>query len=107
VGVFGDEVFRGVGCGYNMHPHHNFIICAFVLEDRLTTINTIGNIDQWGQETTTRSRQAQAISTASSTSGARMSIFSMCGSFSISCSFHPPMRGVDLMRRKQPIGSLL
>jgi redox-sensitive bicupin YhaK (pirin superfamily) len=48
VRVFGDEVFRGVGCGYNMHPHHNFIICAFVLEGQLTTINTIGNIDQLG-----------------------------------------------------------
>ena len=27
--VFGDEVFAGAGCGYNMHPHHNFAICAF------------------------------------------------------------------------------
>ena len=24
--VFGDEVFAGAGCGYNMHPHHNFAI---------------------------------------------------------------------------------
>jgi redox-sensitive bicupin YhaK (pirin superfamily) len=48
VRVFGDEVFRGVGCGYNMHPHHNFIICAFVLEGQLTTINTVGNVDQLG-----------------------------------------------------------
>lgn len=48
VRVFGDEVFRGLGCGYNMHPHHNFIICAFVLEGQLTTINTLGNIDQLG-----------------------------------------------------------
>jgi quercetin 2,3-dioxygenase len=46
VRVFGDEVFCGVGCGYNMHPHHNFIICAFVLEGELTTINTVGNVDQ-------------------------------------------------------------
>jgi quercetin 2,3-dioxygenase len=46
VRVFGDEVFRGLGCGYNMHPHHNFIICAFVLQGQLTTINTIGRIDQ-------------------------------------------------------------
>jgi quercetin 2,3-dioxygenase len=44
--VFGDEVFRGTGCGYNIHPHHNFIICAFVLEGQLTHINTVGNIDQ-------------------------------------------------------------
>ena len=28
--VFGDEMFHGAGCGYNMHPHHNFVICAFV-----------------------------------------------------------------------------
>ena len=48
VRVFGDEVFRGVGCGYNIHPHRNFIICAFVLEGQLTTINTLGNIDQLG-----------------------------------------------------------
>lgn len=44
--VFGDEIFRGPGCGYNMHPHHNFIICAFVLEGQLTTLNTLGDIDQ-------------------------------------------------------------
>lgn len=46
VRVFGDEVFSGAGCGYNIHPHHNFIICAFVLEGQLTHINTVGNIDQ-------------------------------------------------------------
>jgi quercetin 2,3-dioxygenase len=40
--VFGDEVFHGAGCGYNMHPHHNFIICAFVLQGELTHINTTG-----------------------------------------------------------------
>jgi redox-sensitive bicupin YhaK (pirin superfamily) len=40
--VFGDEVFHGAGCGYNMHPHHNFIICAFVLQGELTHINTVG-----------------------------------------------------------------
>jgi redox-sensitive bicupin YhaK (pirin superfamily) len=40
--VFGDETFHGVGCGYNMHPHHNFVICAFVLEGELTHINTVG-----------------------------------------------------------------
>jgi len=40
--VFGDEVFHGMGCGYNMHPHHNFIICAFVLQGELTHINTTG-----------------------------------------------------------------
>jgi redox-sensitive bicupin YhaK (pirin superfamily) len=44
--VFGDEVFSGVGCGYNMHPHHNFLIMAFVLEGRLTHINTMGKIDE-------------------------------------------------------------
>lgn len=44
--VFGDEVFSGPGCGYNMHPHHDFIICAFVLEGQLTHINTVGNVDQ-------------------------------------------------------------
>jgi quercetin 2,3-dioxygenase len=41
--VFGDEVFHGAGCGYNMHPHHNFAICAFVLQGELTHINTAGN----------------------------------------------------------------
>jgi len=40
--VFGDETFHGAGCGYNMHPHHNFVICAFVLEGELTHINTAG-----------------------------------------------------------------
>lgn len=40
--VFGDEVFRGNGVGYNMHPHHNFAICAFVLSGQLTHINTAG-----------------------------------------------------------------
>ncbi len=44
--VFGDEVFFGAGCGYNMHPHHNFVICAFVLQGELTHVNTVGNIDQ-------------------------------------------------------------
>jgi len=42
VRVFGDETFHGAGCGYNMHPHHNFVICAFVLEGELTHINTAG-----------------------------------------------------------------
>lgn len=46
VRVFSDEIFSGAGCGYNMHRHHNFIICAFVLQGRLTHINTVGNIDQ-------------------------------------------------------------
>lgn len=51
VRVFGDETFHGVGCGYNMHPHHNFIICAFVLEGELTHINTAGRgmVDQLRQ----------------------------------------------------------
>lgn len=44
--VFGQEVFSGSGCGYNMHPHHDFIICALVLQGQLTHINTVGNIDQ-------------------------------------------------------------
>lgn len=46
VRVFGDEVFSGTGCGYNMHPHHDFLICAFVLQGQLTHVNTVGNIDQ-------------------------------------------------------------
>ncbi len=44
--VFGDEVFVGSGCGYNMHPHHNFVICAFVMQGELTHVNTVGNLDQ-------------------------------------------------------------
>lgn len=40
--VFGDEAFHGAGCGYNMHPHHNFVICAFVLQGELTHVNTAG-----------------------------------------------------------------
>jgi redox-sensitive bicupin YhaK (pirin superfamily) len=46
VKVFGDEVFSPNGTGYNMHPHHNFIIMAFVLAGTLTHINTIGKIDE-------------------------------------------------------------
>jgi len=42
--VFGDETFNHPGCSYNMHPHHNFIICAFVLSGTLTHINTLGDI---------------------------------------------------------------
>ena len=51
VRVFGDEIFHGAGCGYNMHPHHNFIICAFVLEGELTHVNTAGSgmVDQLRQ----------------------------------------------------------
>jgi quercetin 2,3-dioxygenase len=51
VRVFGDEIFHGAGCGYNMHPHHNFVICAFVLEGELTHINTTGRgtVDQLQQ----------------------------------------------------------
>lgn len=40
--VFGDEIFHGAGCGYNMHPHHNFVICAFVFAGQLTHVNTAG-----------------------------------------------------------------
>jgi len=49
--VFGDEVFSPNGTGYNMHPHHNFIICAFVLQGELTHINTTGGgvVDRLGQ----------------------------------------------------------
>lgn len=46
VRVFGDEIFSGAGCGYNMHPHHDFAICALVLQGELTHINTVGNVDQ-------------------------------------------------------------
>ena len=48
--VFGDEVFTPNGTGYNMHPHHNFIIMAFVLGGTLTHINTIGKIDELGRD---------------------------------------------------------
>lgn len=44
--VFGDEVFSPNGTGYNMHPHHNFIIAAFVLKGALTHVNTIGKVDE-------------------------------------------------------------
>jgi redox-sensitive bicupin YhaK (pirin superfamily) len=44
--VFGDEVFTPGGTGYNMHPHHNFIIMAFVASGSLTHINTIGKVDE-------------------------------------------------------------
>lgn len=44
--VFGDELFTPGGTGYNMHPHHNFIIMAFVLGGALTHINTIGKVDE-------------------------------------------------------------
>jgi quercetin 2,3-dioxygenase len=49
--VFGDEVFAGAGVGYNLHPHHNFVICAFVLQGELTHINTVGRgaVDQLHQ----------------------------------------------------------
>jgi redox-sensitive bicupin YhaK (pirin superfamily) len=43
--VFGDEIFSANGTGYNMHPHHNFIIAAVILKGSLTHINTIGKID--------------------------------------------------------------
>jgi len=48
--VFGDEVFTPNGTGYNMHPHHNFIIMAFVLGGALTHINTIGKVDELGKD---------------------------------------------------------
>jgi redox-sensitive bicupin YhaK (pirin superfamily) len=48
--VFGDEVFTPGGTGYNMHPHHNFIIMAFVASGALTHINTIGKVDELGKD---------------------------------------------------------
>jgi quercetin 2,3-dioxygenase len=45
VRVFGDEIFSKAGCGYNMHPHHDFIIMAFILEGELTHVNTLGKVD--------------------------------------------------------------
>lgn len=48
VRVFGDEAFYHPGCSYNMHPHHNFIICAFVLDGKLTHINTVGGLEELG-----------------------------------------------------------
>jgi redox-sensitive bicupin YhaK (pirin superfamily) len=48
--VFGDELFTPGGTGYNMHPHHNFIIMAFVLGGALTHINTIGKVDELGRD---------------------------------------------------------
>jgi redox-sensitive bicupin YhaK (pirin superfamily) len=44
--VFGDETFVSPGCSYSMHRHHNFIISAFVLEGKLTHLNTLGNNDE-------------------------------------------------------------
>ena len=44
--VFGDETFTPGGTGYNMHPHHNFIIMSFVLGGALTHVNTIGKVDE-------------------------------------------------------------
>jgi redox-sensitive bicupin YhaK (pirin superfamily) len=43
--VFGDEIFSHAGRGYNMHPHHDFIIMAFILGGELTHINTLGKVD--------------------------------------------------------------
>jgi redox-sensitive bicupin YhaK (pirin superfamily) len=43
--VVGDEIFSHSGCGYNMHPHHDFIIMAFILQGSLVHINTIGKVD--------------------------------------------------------------
>lgn len=39
-------MFSGAGCGYNMRPHHNFLICVFVLQGQLTHLNTMGKIDE-------------------------------------------------------------
>ena len=46
VRVFRDEVFSRPGCGYDMDPHHNFIISAFVLQGKLTHVNTIGKVEE-------------------------------------------------------------
>jgi redox-sensitive bicupin YhaK (pirin superfamily) len=43
--VFGEETFSHAGCGYNMHPHHDFIIMAFILAGELTHVNTLGKVD--------------------------------------------------------------
>ena len=49
--VFGEELFRGLGCGYNVHPHHNFVICAFVLAGKLTHVNSLlGGVDELGPD---------------------------------------------------------
>ena len=40
---FGDEIFSPNGAGYNMHPHHNFIIMCFVLQGTLTHVNDAGS----------------------------------------------------------------
>lgn len=49
--VFGDETFHGMGCGYNMHPHHNFVICAIVLSGVLTHVNSkLGHTDEVEQD---------------------------------------------------------
>lgn len=45
VRVFGDEIFTP-SAGYNMHPHHNFIIMAFVVKGALTHINTLAKVDE-------------------------------------------------------------
>ena len=77
--VFGEEMFTGNGTGYNMHPHHNFIIIAVILQGSLTHINTIGKIDGLGPEIITFFRQARAASTRSSTSSTKICRWSMCG----------------------------
>lgn len=49
VRVFGQEIFSP-SAGYNIHPHHNFIIIALVLRGTLTHINTLGKPDQIHQD---------------------------------------------------------
>src|ERR1700733_2104784 len=68
--VFGDEVFHGAGCGYNMHPHHNFVICAFILQASLPIsipLEAAWSISS-GKATTMCSRPDPAASTALSIS---------------------------------------
>jgi hypothetical protein len=48
-----------------MHPHHDFIIMAFILEGELTHINTLAKVDILRLETSTRSLPIPAASTAS------------------------------------------
>ena len=66
--VFGDEEFHNPGCSYSMHPHHNFIICAFVLEGQLIHVNTAARSTSLDLGTSTPSRPVQAASTPRSTS---------------------------------------
>lgn len=45
--VFGEEFFSPGGSGYQLHPHHNFVIFAMVLEGEFTHLNTLGAMDRF------------------------------------------------------------